>query len=97
MSRNTRTFRAAVTAAVAVATIAPAAASARFDLNPYVPLPTPAPAVPVVRESGGFDWGDAGIGAAAGVGASILAVGGSLTTKSRRSRRTVNPTAVGTS
>jgi hypothetical protein len=93
IARHTHTFRTAVTAAVLFAAIAPAVASARFDLNPtHAAPPGGAPVVQVVHEGRGFDWGDAGIGAAAGVGLSLLAVGGSVTTASRRRRRTVSPT-----
>jgi hypothetical protein len=38
--------------------------------------------------SGGFDWGDAGIGAAAGFSVSMIGVGGALATSRRRGRRT---------
>jgi hypothetical protein len=57
--------------------IAPAAASARFELNPPQSGTTPSqPAVQIVRVSapGGFDWGDAGIGAAGALGLSTLAI-----------------------
>jgi hypothetical protein len=37
---------------------------------------TPTPAPVVLHTANGFDWGDAAIGAAAGVGASVAAAGG---------------------
>jgi len=40
------------------------------------PRPTPKPDLLVVRVNGGFQWGDAAIGAAAGFGAAISLVGG---------------------
>jgi hypothetical protein len=98
MARHAHPFRTVVTAAVLFAAITPAVASARFDLNPiHAGPPGPAPAVRVVHEGGGFDRGDAGIGAGVGVGVSLLAVGGSLTTTNRRRRRTVSPTVARTS
>jgi hypothetical protein len=37
--------------------------------------------------SGGFDWGDAGVGAAGGFALSMLGIGGVLATTQRRARR----------
>jgi hypothetical protein len=37
----------------------------------------------VVRASGGFDWGDAAIGAGAGVGAALAAIGGITLARNR--------------
>jgi hypothetical protein len=68
--------------AVALGAIAPAQASARLELNPRPARSTPAsqPAVQIVRVSapGGFDWGDASIGAAGALGLSMVAIGGGL-------------------
>jgi hypothetical protein len=53
-----------------------------------------APEVQVIRapNGGGFDWGDAGIGAAGGVGIAMLGVAGALAiTGVRRSDRPVQP------
>lgn len=75
--------------AVALGAIAPAPASARFELNPRPARSTPSqPAVQIVRVSapGGFDWGDASIGAAGGLGLSMVAIGGGLVIAARRSR-----------
>ena len=57
-----------------------------------VPVTTPA-SVPqaVVRISsptGGFDWGDAGIGAAGGFALSMIGIGGALAISQNRARRT---------
>jgi hypothetical protein len=41
----------------------------------------------------GFDWGDAGIGAAGGLAISVVGIGGAFALSQRRSRRT-RPTAV---
>jgi hypothetical protein len=49
---------------------------------------TPPTVVRVVASDGGFDWGDAGIGAGGGVALSMIAVGGVLASSQRRSRRT---------
>jgi hypothetical protein len=50
----------------------------------------PATLVRVTTPSG-FDWGDAGIGAAGALGLSIIAVAGALATSHRRARRTPGP------
>jgi hypothetical protein len=42
--------------------------------------------VRVVAHSG-FDWGDAGIGAAGGLAISLLGIGGVMTVTQRRTRR----------
>jgi hypothetical protein len=76
--------------AVALGAIAPAPASARFELNPRsaTSTPSPQPALQIVRVStpGGFDWGDASIGAAGALGLSMVAIGGGLVIAARRSR-----------
>jgi hypothetical protein len=51
--------------------------------------------VRVFVPSGGFDWGDAGIGAAAGLAVSLVAAGGALAVSRRREdrvRATISPT-----
>ena len=51
--------------------------------------------VRVVAPSAGFDWGAAGIGAAAGLAMSLVAVGGALAVSRRRDDRvrpTIRPT-----
>jgi hypothetical protein len=78
----------AVVLTLALGAGAPTAASARLDLNPQRTLttPSPRPAVQIVRVSapGGFDWGDAAIGAAGVLGLSMLAVGGGVVITARR-------------
>jgi hypothetical protein len=43
--------------------------------------------VRVHASQGGFDWGDAGLGAAGGLALSMIAVGGAFAVSGRRSRR----------
>jgi hypothetical protein len=45
-----------------------------------------APSVYTVSASGGFPWGDAGVGASAGVGAVLLALGSTLVLLRKRAR-----------
>jgi hypothetical protein len=59
----------AIAAAVALAGLSPVA-------DAGAPAPHPKPEPIVVKIDDGFHWGDAGIGAAAGVGAALLAAGG---------------------
>jgi hypothetical protein len=78
------------TAALALAAIAPTAAAARPQLDPGGATQTPSHANPIVRvitPNSGFDWGDAWIGAAAGLALSMLGVGGTLALSQRRPRQ----------
>jgi|tagenome__1003787_1003787.scaffolds.fasta_scaffold20802644_2 hypothetical protein len=86
MTPSSRRAKATVAAALALCATAPAAASAK--LPPPDPPPSNHPVV-VVQTSprSGFDWGDAGIGAAGGVGLAMLAAGG-LVVVQRRGRLT---------
>ncbi|HEX4671156.1 MAG TPA: hypothetical protein VH279_02750 [Solirubrobacteraceae bacterium] len=52
------------------------------------------PVVRVVAPNNEFDWGDAGIGAAGGLGLSMIGLGGALAVSQRRARRTRTTTAV---
>jgi hypothetical protein len=52
------------------------------------PSPVSPTIVRVVAPSGGFDWGDAGIGAAGGFALSMIVAGGALVASQRRDRRT---------
>jgi hypothetical protein len=62
--------------------------------SPSQPAVNAAPAsAPAGSPSGGFDWADAGIGAAGGLAISIVGIGGALALSQRRVRRT-RPTAV---
>jgi hypothetical protein len=45
------------------------------------------PVVHVLTPNTGFDWGDAGLGAAGGLTLSLIAVGGAFAVSGRRSRR----------
>ena len=61
--------------------------------SPSVAGPATVPAAPptIVRVSasnGGFDWGDAGIGAGGGFALSMIGLGGALIASQRRERRT---------
>jgi hypothetical protein len=76
-----------------VATV-PAAAQARFDLNPSPGTPGPGQAVsspaapqPTVGNESGFDWGDAGIGAAGAVVLLSAGAGGTVVVRRRRAQR----------
>jgi hypothetical protein len=75
----------------ALATTAPAKDSAKA--NVYVP-PNPQPVnghvASTSASSSGFDWGSAGIGAAAVIGAFLIALGGAA---ELRRRRQIQPTA----
>jgi hypothetical protein len=51
------------------------------------PETAPEAVVRIQTPSNGFDWGDAGIGAAGGLALSVIAVGGALAVSQRRSRR----------
>ncbi|MGH2867714.1 MAG: hypothetical protein ACRDNK_09120 [Solirubrobacteraceae bacterium] len=50
--------------------------------------------VRVVAGNSGFDWGDAGIGAAGGLALAMVGLGGGLAVSQRRARRTHRPTAL---
>jgi hypothetical protein len=54
----------------------------------YGPVSAPATVVRVVAPSGGFDWGDAGIGAGGAFVLSMIGLGGVLAAANRRSRQT---------
>jgi hypothetical protein len=87
---------ATVTVALALATAAPASArpigpdpTGSYANNSVasVPASTPPTIVYLTAPSAGFDWGDAGIGAAGGVALSILGLGSALAVSGRRTRR----------
>jgi hypothetical protein len=92
------------TTAVVVLSLAAAGAStatARPDFAPAakVAAPTlytdsaPPPVVRIQTPPSGFDWGDAGIGAAGGVALTMLGLGGALALSQRGPRRTRHSTA----
>jgi hypothetical protein len=53
----------------------------------------PPAAVRIQTPPSGFDWGDAGIGAAGGVALALFGVGGALVVSQRRPHRTRHRTA----
>lgn len=60
------------------------------------PVNTVPPSTPATTPSEGFDWGDAGIGAAGGLVISVVGIGGALALSQRRTRGT-RPTTVAAS
>jgi len=83
--------------ALALGAIVPATATAK----PVGPDPSGAsfaiPQTPVVRittPASGFDWADAGIGAAGGVALAMLGLGGALVISHQRPRRTRHTTTL---
>jgi len=91
MLRSTKTT---VAVALALGALAPATASAR-PIEPYGPPAqsqadlddlAQATSPQVAPAPDGFDWTDAGIGAAAGLGISLIAVGGSFVVVGKRHR-----------
>lgn len=95
MITATHRIRTALALALAAGAIVPASASAGMlhngDAGPATPVRVPEL---IVRSAParGFDWGDAAIGAAGGLGLSLVGIGGALA-KQRRSRRTHRPLA----
>jgi hypothetical protein len=93
-----------IAAAFALATAAPASATpwdpnSRDPFIPTRPAPEPAMIAPapshagkgavvVITEPSGFDWGDAGIGAAGAIALALLGVGGALVISARRPQQT---------
>ncbi len=77
--------------ALALATAAAPASARTFELNAngsYVPTPPRTTVVVATAHDSGFDWGDAGIGAAGGLGLAIAGLGGALAVSHRRTRPT---------
>ena len=58
-----------------------------IDNGGYGPMNIPPVVVGVTAGSSGFDWGDAAIGAAAGIALSMIALGATLAVSQRRTRR----------
>ena len=88
---TTHPIRSTVAITLALAGICAPSATARF-MPPDPPqgaqtLTNVTPVVRVVAPNGGFDWGDAGIGAAGGFALSMLGVGGAIVVTQRRDRR----------
>ena len=55
------------------------------------PVSVQAPKTPTANPDNGFDWGDAAIGAAAGLALTLLVVGGAMVRSRRRSPRVDTP------
>ncbi len=62
--------------------------------RPVSLVSTPATIVRVTARNTGFDWADAGIGAAGGLAVSMVGLGGALTVSQRRGRRHSGPTGL---
>ena len=82
-------IKSAAALALALGTITPTAASARPVGPEAVPwtAPQPTPIVHVIAPQSGFDWGDAGIGAASGLAISMFGVGAAFAITSQRRTR----------
>jgi hypothetical protein len=82
------------TASATTANQAPARVYDRNDKT-MIPVTTPASApqavVRIQTPPSGFDWSDAGIGAAGGLALAMLGVGGALAVSQRRPRGTAKP------
>jgi hypothetical protein len=103
---TTRRTTAAIAVAVALTTSASAASAAVVNVTANgTSVRVPSYTSPLVDNGSlnaqsttasgdAFDWGDAGIGAAGGVGLSIVCVGGVLAASHRRDRRPKRATAL---
>jgi len=76
------------------ATNHPAAVYSRQDKSLVPSNDTPQAVVRVSTPDGGFDWGDAGIGAAGGFALAMLGLGGALVVSQSRTRRTRQTTSI---
>jgi len=65
-----------------------------IDNGGYGPAVVRPVVVRVAKPEGGFDWGDAGIGAAAAIGLAMLGVTGAFALFQRRARRSGRSTAL---
>jgi hypothetical protein len=99
-----------VALALALGVSAAPASAKPFDLNAngsYVPSGaasmqatkpsysvSPPPVIVRVTAPAGFDWGDAGIGAAGGIALSMVGLGGALAVSQSRARRPRRTTAL---
>ena len=79
-------IKTAAAVALTLSAITPAAATAARPTGSGGATPTTqaTPIVRVIAPQNGFDWGDAGIGAAGGLALSMLGVGGALVISSQR-------------
>lgn len=78
---------------LALGALTPTAASASHPLELGGPPPPSQQSrvVRVITPASGFDWADAGIGAAGGLALSLLALGGTLAVSQRRTRHPNSP------
>lgn len=104
---TTRRIATGIVAALAFAAAAPASATpwdpnSRDPFIPIRPAPEPAMIAPapshastgpgvVIAERSGFDWSDAGIGAAGGLALAMLGLGSGLLISQRRGREHLDP------
>jgi hypothetical protein len=90
MNRHRYPVKTTLALAIAASAAFPAAASAHTDVPPQGDKAFPVTQqVPVLQvSSNGFDWSDAGIGAAGGLGISMIALGGGLVLVHRRGHGT---------
>jgi hypothetical protein len=72
----------------------PPAVYSRQDKSLLPSSDSPQAVVRITSPDGGFDWGDAGIGAAGGVAIAMLGLGGALAVSQRRPRRTRQTTSL---
>jgi hypothetical protein len=83
----------AIALALALGAILPATATATRPADSGgASLTVPqSPAVRITTPASGFDWGDAGIGAAGGLALATLGVGGAVVISHRRPRPAATP------
>ena len=92
--RHVRTARRALALACAALALAASTATAYPQPTAGPPATSETPTTIVqVPAATGFDWGDAGIGAAGAVALAMLGVGGALVISHRRPRRATTPRA----
>jgi hypothetical protein len=86
----------AIALALTLGAILPATATAEIPADSGgVSLSEPqSPAVRITTPASGFDWGDAGIGAAGGVAVATLGLGGGLVISHHRPRRNRHTTGL---
>ncbi|HEY7631694.1 MAG TPA: hypothetical protein VH817_13375 [Thermoleophilaceae bacterium] len=95
MTPQSRKIKSTLALTLALGAIAPAAALAQPLPADPPGWPANTPTIELVQSSprAGFDWGDAAIGAAAGLGLSMVAVGGSVVLVRRHGRHADGPTS----
>lgn len=85
MTTFRRIIRPVVAAAAVLAIAAPAAQARPFTGSVGAAAPTSQPtAIVHTTTDGGFNWTDAGLGAASGLAAGIVALGGAMAVRGRR-------------